>query len=152
MKIVKNHALGSSGVLSTFLALGFCVYALSAVWGGSKNDNFEKTMHRAESFGYQILAAQAAIELGRAGKGRIPASEANLSRLGGDTGEIGLDNWGHPFRFRVIRKGSRQSKVFVWSLGPNGKAETSEENFDSSRDISAYEFGGDDVGVIVTIK
>ena len=151
-KIEQKQYVGSAGVISMLLGLGLCVAVSAPVWNSSQSEYFEKTMHRAESLAYQILDAQAALKLGKSGQGRIPASEVELSRLGGDSGEIGTDRWGHPFHFRVVRTEGRQTQVYVWSFGPNGRSETLDQKIDSKRDNEPFAFAGDDIGVIVTIK
>lgn len=155
MKSEQNQGIDSFGVLSVFLVIGLCLMVSAPAWNGSRSEDFEKTMRRAENLAYQIIEAHDALEIGirtELNQGRHPASESSLGRLNADAGEIGKDHWGHPFHFRVIRKNQRQTLVFVWSLGPNGKAETFEDEFVSSRDIAAFEFAGDDVGTIVIIK
>ncbi len=156
MKSQQYQDIDSFGVISVFLVIGLCVMVSAPVWNGSQSEDFEKTLHRAENLAYQIVEARSQLEAGKSGPDRVPATET-LSRLRAETGEIGTDLWGHPFRFRVLQYSQHHTRVLVWSLGSNGKADTLDKRPDLNQEglgqnFGASEFAGDDVGVIVTIK
>lgn len=155
MKSQQYQDIDSFGVISVFLVIGLCIMVSAPVWNGSQSEDFEKTMHRAENLAYQIVEARSQVESGKLGPDRIPAAET-LSRLRAEAGEIGTDLWGHPFRFRVLQSSQHQTRVLVWSSGPNGKADTLERPDPSQEGLGqtfgASEFAGDDVGIIITIK
>lgn len=59
-------------------------------------------------------------------------------------GEVGRDAWGQPFYFKVKGDGVKNSTLYIWSLGANGKPE-----FKDLKSLMAEGPRGDDI--LVTI-
>jgi hypothetical protein len=155
MKSKEYQGIRSFGVISVFFMLGVCGLLSVPVWNSGSSEQQTKTSRRAEGLAYQILQARKEKPVAPLGNDRFPASEAEVvptNHLQGASGTIGTDIWGKPFQFAVIDTISGQQKVLVWSTGPNGQIDTNIEKIDSERDNSVPIFGGDDVGVIVSVK
>ncbi len=134
--------------MALFSLLGAGVFVWTSSLNHQKNANHEFIMHRAESLAYQILESQRV-----SSRGPASAMESNLNQHLKEEGRIGSDPWGRPFNFKLLKNPELQSsKVLVWSVGPDGVAQTTPEKIDSIRDKSAPTFEGDDVGVMVSIK
>ena len=144
-----KHIFSSIGIISVLLPLALCLMFLLPVWNTGSEDQKEFTMHRAESLAYQIIEV-------RVGTERAPASaaESALNHLSADEGRIGLDSWGRPFRFKVLKSKSEASKVIVWSLGPNGSSENEIDSsqFDLSQNNGPVSLVGDDLGIMLSIN
>lgn len=69
-----------------------------------------------------------------------PKSGRGLASAAQETGAISRDLWGHSFAYSFRRD---QQLLFVWSLGPDGKNDSS---------LSLPTFQGDDLGVILDLK
>lgn len=148
MKNEQNQQVKTMGIVMMFALVVTSVLVASPIWNRPFAEETEKTMHRAESLAYQILAARK----NQISKVRTPASEGSLNHLEAEEGAIGQDPWGQPYRFKWLRKSSFQSRLLVWSSGPNGQVDTSSENLDSNRDAERANFTGDDVGIMLSIK
>lgn len=81
-------------------------------------------------------------------KGRTIASDD----LSAQEKSMGIDPWGRPYRKNIVRDmGGKPAHVVVWSLGPNGVAETSNIDPDQRRERFTVRFGGDDFGTIASL-
>lgn len=148
MKTDKKQEVRSFGIISLFLLLGACVLICVPAWNGSSADTQERALRRAEGLAYQILESR-----NPSTRGPATAVERELNHFSLDEGQIGLDPWGQPFQFKLLKfKEFKKAKIVVWSLGPNGLAETPHENLDSNRNKSSPLFSGDDLGVMVSVK
>jgi len=148
MKNQGKQEVRSFGIISLFLLVAACVLVFAPAWNGGLAALQERTLHRAESLGYQLLDS-------RKPSTRTPAaaSEVALNHLALDQGQIGLDPWGHPYQFKLLKlKEFQKTKIVVWSLGPNGVSETTQDSLDPNRDTESLDFEGDDLGVIVSVK
>lgn len=140
----ENQVFKSLGVISTLFLLALCGFIMAPVWTGTPSENHEKAMRRAESLAYQVMEISKVAQI----ESRGPASSSN-------DGQIGMDPWGQPYRYRVLNRTAKKANdknaynVVVWSAGPNKVAETQEQNLDSDRDDFKAQFDGDDVGVVV---
>ncbi len=66
---------------------------------------------------------------------------------------MGLDPWGRGYRKNLIRDpDGKPSKVIVWSLGPNGVAETLSVDPDKRGERVTIRFGGDDFGTVAPLS
>lgn len=148
MKNEQNQQVKTIGIVSMFALVMACVLMASPIWNRPFAEETEKTMHRAESLAYQILAARK----NQMTKSRMPASGESTNHLEAEEGSIGQDPWGQPYRFKWLHKTAHQSRLLVWSAGPNRQPDTSDQNLDSNRDKDRGEFVGDDVGVMLSIK
>lgn len=65
---------------------------------------------------------------------------------------MGLDPWGRAYRKNLIRDpDGKPSKIIVWSMGPNGIAETLSFDPDKRGERVTVRFGGDDFGTIAPL-
>lgn len=55
-------------------------------------------------------------------------------------GEVGRDPWGQPFSFQVSGDGIKNSKLYIWSVGPNGISD-----LHNTKDQVAMSAEGDDI-------
>jgi hypothetical protein len=151
MKSKENQGIRSIGILSVFFMAGVCGLLSFPVWNSGSSDLQFKTIRRAEGLAYQILQAR---KEKPSSLDRNPASEDEgpKNQLQNDSGSIGVDQWGKPFQFAIVEKQDGLQKVVVWSNGPNGQTETSAEKIASNWDENESVFGGDDLGIIVSVK
>ena len=78
----------------------------------------------------------------------IKVLQAHL-KAGESAGTIGKDPWGAPYNFVFVRNAKgMQTRVAVWSNGPNAKNETSVQGANAA----SVNFGGDDVGAIISVR
>ncbi len=152
MKEHKKQYVRSHGIISLFMLIGCTAMVCLPVWSGRSGVYQQKTLHRAESLAYQLLDGRKSASPASAGRG--PASvEGSLNQLTKEQGEIGLDPWGHPFQYKLLKPTNNQpTKILVWSLGPNGQAETKDQTLDQNRDKANPEFSGDDLGIMLSVK
>ncbi len=151
MKTEKNQHVGSIGVISTVSLLAICFLAFTPFWNSKNNEKNEKSTRRAESLAYQILEAQR-VSTESISNSRQPASEASLSHLTSNQGEVGNDEWGRPFQFKTILGNDSKKNVIVWSTGANGKNESNFEDANQFSDGKGVLFSGDDVGIAISVK
>lgn len=65
-----------------------------------------------------------------------------------ETGSIGSDPWGQPYRYRVLSSSPGQPmRVHIWSAGPNKAFETKDEP-----SVAAETYVGDDVGIVLAMN
>lgn len=146
MKNDKKQEFKTVGLISMFVVIGLSALLLAPVWNDESGDSQTKALYRAEGLAYQILE-------GRKGSSRGPASVGSLNHLAQDSGNIGEDPWGRQYQFKFFNHvGNEQSKILVWSNGPNGEKDTEDTVIDSNRDNASPKFDGDDLGVIIVIK
>lgn len=148
MKTDKKQHVSSKGIISLFMLAGAVLLICAPVWSGRSGEYQQKTLHRAEGLAYQLLESRKSVS------SRGPASvESSLNHLTMDQGEIGLDPWGHPYRYQLLKpRENNLAKILVWSLGPNGKLETQSETIESNRDNGSPQFSGDDLGIMLSVK
>jgi hypothetical protein len=138
-KIQEKQGIRSIGIISMFLLLAVSLGATAPVWNGASSEARQKTMRRAEGLAYQLLDGQRSSERGIASAG----NDVEMNQLVSDEGEIGLDIWGHPFHFKMLKNQEGEKlKIIVWSRGPNGLFETQDPT----------QFLGDDLGTHVSLK
>jgi hypothetical protein len=145
---VENQQDGTFGVLPLLVLIAIGVFLWMPAWTNHTAEAQEHTLHRAESLAYQLLET-------RRTASRAPASaaETELNQLAADEGRIGLDPWGHPYNFKLLKSSdSQKTKILVWSLGPDGVQQTQSDQIDSNRDKESPSFSGDDLGIMVSIK
>ena len=104
----------------------------------------ERTEQRAFIVGKQLIEAnfeqrvflpeQEAQERGLASNESPSMVKKNLK------GEVSRDPWGQPFSFQVSGDGIKNSKLYIWSPGPNGVAE-----IQNIKDQIAMNAVGDDI-------
>lgn len=148
MKTEKKQEVRSFGILSLACVLGAAFLVSAPLWNGKLNESEERTLRRAESLAYQVMEGQKS-----SSRGPASASETSLNHLALDQGEIGQDAWGRPYSFKLLKlKNAKASRLFVWSLGENGKSETSNSDLESNLEKSSPEFRGDDLGIMISVK
>jgi type II secretory pathway pseudopilin PulG len=148
MKTEQKQHVKSYGIISLLMLIGAAALICVPVWSGRTGASQQRTLHRAESLAYQLLESR------KGTPSRGPASiESSINHLTLDQGQIGMDLWDHPYQYRLLKGADNQpSKILVWSLGPNGKPETSDETIESNRDHTNPQFSGDDLGIMLTVK
>ncbi len=139
LKIQEKQGIRSIGIISMFFLILVSLGAVKPVWSGVAGENEQITMRRAEGLAYQILEARKS-----RGRGIASISSNEMNLLAADQGEIGMDRWGHPYRFKVLREtlkdtNQEKTKIVVWSAGPNGHFET----------LDPVHLAGDDLGTSI---
>lgn len=156
MKNEQNQTLKSSSMLMLFGLVSISLLIISTPWNRAVTDNkTEKTMQRAEIVGYQLvqLYREASKSMhGNVKSARGPASTAiDISDLR-TTGTMGLDDWGQPFRYRILSTDQNKLRVLIWSSGPDKKVQTAElENEEVLLPVQPS-FIGDDIGVVMAMS
>lgn len=152
IKSDKKQQVRSYGIISLLLLAGCAALICVPVWSGRTGVDQQKTLHRAEGLAYQLLESRKEAPAGLPGRG--PASvQGSVNHLTMDQGEIGLDAWGHPYHFKLLKvEGTQLAKILVWSFGPNGRGETQDEVIESNRDNRSPKFSGDDLGIMLSVK
>ncbi len=146
MKSDKKQEFKSISVISMFILIGLSVLLLAPVWNDESSEHINKALNRAEGLAYQILES-------RKGTSRGPASATELNHLSQDSGRVGADPWGHQYHFKFFNLGGNdQTKILVWSAGPNGKVDSDDKTIDSIRDSLNPTFLGDDLGIAILVK
>jgi hypothetical protein len=148
MKTDKIQHVRSKGIISLFMLFGVAAFLCVPIWSDTSEATQQHTLHRAESLAYQLLESR------KSSSSRAPASvDGPVNHLTLDEGNIGLDPWGHPYHYKLLKARENQpAKILVWSLGPNGKSETSDEIIESNRDMRSPQFSGDDLGIMLSVK
>lgn len=77
-------------------------------------------------------------------RGLASTSTSNFVIKKNLNGEVGRDAWGQPFGFHVKGDGLKNSTLYIWSIGPNAKAE-----FKDFKDLIAQGARGDDILVSI---
>jgi type II secretory pathway pseudopilin PulG len=148
MKTDKKQHVRSKGIISLFVLLGVSALICVPVWSGRSGATQQRTLHRAESLAYQLLESR------KVNSSRGPASvDSPVNHLTMDEGDVGLDPWGHPYHYKLLKANENQlAKILVWSMGPNGKSETADDVIESNRDSRSPQFSGDDLGIMLSVK
>lgn len=102
----KQHVKTGS-ILSMFGLLVVCFLVLVPSWLAFYNVEKGQSLRRAESIGYQVAQIHQKSGI------REPSS------LAADTGEMGSDPWGQPYKYKVSRDGT-DLQVDIWTTGENG--------------------------------
>lgn len=145
----QNQDLKSSKAISLFAVLAVGVYFLAPLLNNKDAALRKNTILKAEGIAYQLLESRKSVGRGPAS---LDSALSGVSLAKSEEGSLGSDSWGHPFQFRVVTGSHGSSKLLVWSLGPNGQAETSEKEIVSNQDKIDPEFAGDDLGIMLSIK
>lgn len=107
-------------------------------------DKVVSTQRQAEVLGYQVF------EIYReASSPRGPASvesQSEESAEGRESGSIGADSWGQPYRYKILKVSRDLLKVQIWSAGPNKDFETPDKP-----GVAADHYSGDDVGIVLSM-
>jgi hypothetical protein len=85
-----------------------------------------------------FIQSQGSQERGLASNGSLYIVKKNLS------GDVGRDAWGQPFSFQVQGDGVKNSTLYIWSSGANGKAD-----FRNIKELMAQGAVGDDILVSI---
>lgn len=109
---------------------------------------------QAEVLGYQVF------EIYKEAAHNLAASElvssrspASLKAIDGDisglreSGSIGNDPWGQPYKYKILSAALEQLRVQIWSAGPNKKFETTDDP-----GVPADNYAGDDVGIVLSMN
>ncbi|MBK9322189.1 MAG: hypothetical protein IPM97_04390 [Bdellovibrionaceae bacterium] len=155
MKNDENQTLSKR-----YFAMGLGIFAILGffsipTWTRQRKEEMEVSAKRqAEVLGYQVFeiysdAARNASVLDLVGS-RSPASlkaiDGDISNLR-ESGSIGSDPWGQPYRYKILSAALDQLRVQIWSAGPNKTFETSDRP-----GIPADSYDGDDVGLVLSLN
>jgi type II secretory pathway pseudopilin PulG len=124
------------GLLLSLLGLVF--FALLPAWNRHRTEaKLINAQRQAEVLAYQ------AFEIYRSSAKDPTRGPASASQGGGS---LGTDPWGQPYRYKILNAGKDQLKVQIWSAGPNRNFETTDLD-----GIAAESYGGDDVGIVLSM-
>jgi type II secretory pathway pseudopilin PulG len=155
---MNNEQFQSFGIKHMFLfagLLGLLGFLVLPSWSQHRTeDKLMNAQRQAEVLGYQVFeiyheAALKNTTLALEKGSRAPASVTpNLEDLplGHESGSIGGDPWGQPYRYKILNAGKDLLKVQIWSAGPNKIFETSDKP-----GIAADLYLGDDVGIVLSM-
>ena len=151
---MNNQGLSASGTVSVFLSIVVLVaIALPIISRRLDAQNIDVARHRAEEFSMRVTSLEKLSPPNQAvNSDRIPASAGAAQNSG--NGGADVDPWGRPYKYTFIKNQLGQPiYVAVWSLGPNAKSDTNENDLsmESSGALHAT-FVGDDVGFIRAIR
>lgn len=154
MKINKNHELKSSSLLVLLGSVVGSLVIIATPWNRSMNEGkSEKTLHRAEIVGYQIveLYREAAKAQNNPSPKRGPAS---ILPAAGDlrkTGTMGQDPWGQAYHYRILSTDQNKLRILVWSIGPNQNVDSGVLDDEDAQIEAQPRFAGDDMGIVMMI-
>lgn len=155
MKIEEKQRLSYKNLIFVSSLVGLLVFLIVPSWTRQRDEErFINARRQAEVVGYQVFEIyREAANAATAEKIINSRSPASMKATGGeslnfrDAGSIGHDPWGQPYRYKLLRDGSEQMKVQIWSAGPNRNFETSDKE-----GFAADVYGGDDVGVVLSLN
>lgn len=131
----------SIDLISVFLHLSLTLTVFSLVgWGHFVQGKRDQARLRAESIGMQVSAIKSQINTENQGGRGIASAQPESYPV------LGKDPWGNSYKIKQDPTNSR--RLLIWSLGPNGKDETSSALLDSAVEV---QFKGDDLGSIVSL-
>ena len=154
----ENKAFGTLDALILVVVLG-AFLTLFKAFGLSSGP--QKEVSRAEfearQIGLQLLSgglrnpefnSDFSLERGPSSDGS--AQNGEIFSLGRE-GLISRDPWGRPFNYRIFNGPDGESVALVWSRGPNGERDTTDESivFNEQGRFIAVSFHENDVGVVV---
>jgi hypothetical protein len=155
-KSKEKQNLKSSSLLALFCLVGFALSIIATPWNrDSAHSQSEKALQRAEIVGYQLVqlyreASKNTHDFSK--KTRGPASTgleiADLRTIG----TMGLDDWGQPYRYRILSTDQNKLRVLVWSSGPDGSVQTAELENEDAKLSAQPSFAGDDLGVMMSMS
>jgi hypothetical protein len=128
------------------LAVGVVVIVWSLVTHAMNDQRLTRAHVEAERLALQLLSAPSPI-----------VQDANLSRGPSsgprgvvNSGQIGLDPWGRTYSYREMLDSESRRVIIVYSMGPDGFAQTTDQNFlvDQDGRLVDVRFSGDDVGTV----
>lgn len=160
MKRKEKQQFRSSGLLSL---LGLIVLSLTIIatpWNRHIEDSKTQiALQKAEVVGYQVVQVyREAIKVSLSSdkeSGRQPASAHPMELVENlrNTGTVGKDPWGQPYRYRILPpKNSNALKILVWSTGPNKKVESVELTDEQKNVLGQPSYSGDDLGVLLSMS
>ncbi len=157
MKNNKIQIVRTSGLIGVLALGGITAVMIFCPWGlDSKENELVRAHQKAEVLAYQI------VEIYKEAKADSPAENAPVQSRGlasvqshveaggilkefKNQGSMGMDPWGHPYQYKIFPNGT-ESKLVVWSLGPNGTLDNQVLLSNSSEAI-AGPLQGDDIRV-----
>ena len=157
MKNNKIQLVRTSGLIGILVLGGITAGMILNPWGlDTKATEMMRAEQKAEIVAYQIVEIYKAAKAEPSSE-NAPVQSRGLASVqssvaaGGilkefkNYGTMGIDPWGHPFQYRIVGS-EAESKVLVWSLGPNGALENQVFMNDSNEALSAP-LQGDDIRV-----
>ena len=157
MKNNKIQIVRTSGLIGVLVLGSLTAVMIFCPWSvDTKEIELVRAQKKAEVLAYQI------IEIYKEAKAEAPTENAPIQSRGlasvqsrveaggilkefKNQGTMGIDPWGHPFQYKIFPNGS-DSKLIVWSLGPNGSLDNQVLMSDSGQALTAP-LQGDDIRV-----
>lgn len=139
-EVKEKQYLKASDVASVFIHLSvvFTIFGLIG-WGHFVQGKRDQARLRAESLGLQISAITLLHNANDQGSRGLASAERSFPSMG-------QDPWGQKYQIKLDPTNSR--RLIVWSVGPNGKDETSSA---ISPEVLEVSFRGDDLGSFVSL-
>lgn len=145
---LRHLALG----LGTIALLGFI--SIPNFTRQREEDRLLNAKRHAEVLGYQVFEiyreaahnSMTADLLHSRSPASVKAMGDEISTIR-ESGSIGNDPWGQPYRYKILSAAVEQLKVQIWSAGPNKRFETADQP-----GVAADIYTGDDVGIILSMK
>lgn len=162
MNIYKKQEVKSSSILVLLGLLGLCGIIIFTPWNRHMQDSqVGLAVQKAEVVGYQVIQIYNESLKGSQSKSeksaRVPASvDSSAAFQAGSirsVGTMGQDPWGEPFHYRLLASDKPgYVRILVWSTGPNLRVESAQLE-DEEKSIEGQPvYGGDDLGVTLTVN
>lgn len=122
-------------------------------------DRLTNAKRHAEVLGYQIFEIYREASAEQSPEVAADRGPASVDVGGGaeeldvglvhfrESGSIGNDPWGQPYRYKILDSIDSQIRIQIWSAGPNRHFETADEP-----GLAADRYQGDDVGVLLALN
>jgi type II secretory pathway pseudopilin PulG len=160
----KFQALKTSGIIGMFTMVGLVGVLVFWPWRlDQRSAELVRAKQKAEIVAYQIIQIykeaqmdfsqpQPAVQKrGLASiKSQPSLSAGGLLKEFKNAGTMGLDPWGHPYQYRII-KIQTGPRLMVWSTGPNGTLDNQDFLSDDPVEALATPKRGDDIRVLLSI-
>ena len=147
----KNRTFRTLDLIGLFVLVGLvCSISGVILAQAMQDDKPHRAQTMAEALAKQIRGEQQNKSLQQNSGQRGPASVSSVPAL--TSGTMSKDPWGQPYHY-LVRKvdthnGRGVVRIFVWSDGPDGKAETDPTGLEGSSLGAKLKLRGDDLGFV----
>lgn len=156
---------GSDAFSVVVLGLTTLGIALSILTEAFQDDTRERAQAKAESLAHQMASAKLAVSEEMPDSAKIPSSNRGPASVSKDSatqsvlsqfeGKLGLDPWGQPFHYKLLRSAENKTlRIVVWSNGPDKIPNTNfpQDEAEMVSPRTKLSFQGDDVGYVYLRK
>tara|TARA_B100001248_G_scaffold262716_1_gene261423 strand:+ start:17769 stop:18239 length:471 start_codon:yes stop_codon:yes gene_type:complete len=145
-KIKEKHGFTAADMLMCLASLiAIIVLVLPIILKQSSSHAHNEAMYRARSLSNELVSKIQ--DMQQPTGMRKPASKSGAFK---PEGIVGIDPWGNPYHYRVLKDVYGQpTHLVVWSWGSNAKEETQNIEFGASK--GEVRFQGDDLGYITSL-